>query len=149
MRPLVLLTLAYALAASGCTRAPSDATPAGAARLFVSAMERSAGDRHGLEDAYHLLSQGTRERLVERARQTASLGARERDPWEMLVEGTAHLRFEPRPGGFREQPHESDADHASVLVVGAHEDETATIQVVLEDEGWRVELEVPDARPGE
>src|SRR6185369_3533326 len=115
-------------------------------RLFVEAMERSEGDRHGLEDAYRLLSLPTRERLVSRARQAAALGAAERQPWEMLVEGTAHLRFSPRPGGFREQATD-DPDHVIVLVTGAGEGESASLPLVHEEGGWRIELEVPEARP--
>ena len=131
-------------AISACSGAPRDDSPVGAVRLFVAAMERSTEDRHGLEDAYRLLSQPTRERLVTRARQAAALGAAEREPWEMLVEGTAHLRFAPRPGGFRER--DADAERATVTVLGAH-GESATLPVVHEDGGWRIELVVPDASP--
>ncbi len=69
------------LAASGCGGAPTDDTPTGAVRLFVAAMDRSVGDRRGLEEAYHLLAEPSRERLVARARMTAALGAAEREPW--------------------------------------------------------------------
>lgn len=142
---LVLLSIvSLLLSASGCTGAPHDDTPSGAVRLFVAAMERSTEDRRGLEDAYRLLSQDTRERLVRRARQAAALGAAERQPWEMLVEGTAHLRFTPRPGGYREQPDPEDAERATVLVLGA-DDESAAIPLVREAGGWRIILEVPEA----
>jgi len=131
---------------AACSGAPDDHTPVGAVRLFVSAMERSAEDRHGLEEAYHLLSLATRERLVARTRQAAALGAAEREPWEMLVEGTAHLRFTPRAGGYRERAGDSP-DRAAVIVSGNGEGESATIPVVREEGAWRVELDVPDGTP--
>jgi hypothetical protein len=138
---LRLIALGFVLLA--CGRSVDDSTPAGTARLFVSAMARSADDRHGLEDAYHLLSEATRAQLVERARQTAALGARERQPWEMLVEGTAHLRFEPRPGGYREQIDPADANRATVAILGAHDGERADLALVHEPDGWRVALDLP------
>lgn len=140
--PLLLVSTALA-----CSGTPDDDTPVGAARLFVAAMERSTEDRRGLEDAYRLLSLDTRERLVDRARQAAALGAAEREPWEMMVEGTAHLRFAPRPGGFREQRDEASEGRATVLVLGSGEGESASIPLVHEEAGWRVELEVPEAAP--
>jgi hypothetical protein len=142
MRLVVVVALACTLAA--CGRSVDDSTPSGAARLFVAAMAQSADDRHGLEDAYHLLSQRTREALVQRARQTAALGAREREPWEMLVEGTAHLRFEPRPGGYREQLDPSDPDRATVTILGPHDGDRAELPLVHESDGWRVVLDLPD-----
>jgi hypothetical protein len=138
---LTLGLVALALALGACSGAPTDETPAGAARLFVTAMERSADDRRGLEDAYRLLSLATRERLVERARQTAALGAAEREPWEMMVEGRAHLHFVPRAGGFRDELDPSTPDRATVTVTGEH-GEQASFPVVLEDGHWRVELEI-------
>lgn len=145
--PFVALVVA-ALALGACTGTPHDDTPVGAVRLFVAAMERSAEDRRGLEEAYHLLSLATRERLVERAREAAALGAREREPWEMMVEGTAHLRFTPRAGGFRQQREGGSADRVTVLVLGSEEGQRAEIPVVREDDVWRVELEVPVAGAG-
>jgi hypothetical protein len=141
VRTLLVLLL---LACAGCGGAPTDDTPAGAVRLFVDAMERSNADRRGLEDAYHLLSETTRERLVARARMTAALGAAEREPWEMLVEGTAHVRFAPRPGGFREHLDASDPDRATVTVTGSQSGQIAEIPLVREENGWRVVLEVPE-----
>jgi hypothetical protein len=129
---------------AACSGTPHDDSPVGATRLFVAAIERSAEDRRGLEDAYELLSLDTRARLVQRARQAAALGAAEREPWEMLVEGTAHLRFTPRAGGYREQPDASSEDHATVTVLGAGAGESASIPLVREDGVWRVLLEVPD-----
>src|SRR5258708_21171798 len=114
MRLLLVATLSLlAFSTSACSRTPDDASPVGTTRLFVSAMGRSVEDRHGREEAYRLLSEASRAALVQRARETAALGARERDPWEVLVEGTAHLRFEPRPGGYHEQLDASDPDHAN------------------------------------
>jgi len=143
MRPVLALSLSLAIAA--CSRTVDDSTPAGAARMFVSAMVLSTEDRRGLEEAYHLLSQPTRAQLVQRARQTAALGAREREPWEMLVEGTAHLRFEPRPGGFREQLDGSDPDRAIVTILGPHDGDRAELSLVREDDGWRIALDLPES----
>lgn len=143
MRLLISFVFALTLACSGTAH---EDTPTGAARLFVDAMERSADGHEGLEDAYRLLSQPTRERLVARARQAAALGAAEREPWEMLVEGTAHLRFTPRPGGFREEPVEGEPDHVIVRVLGPN-GESAAIPTVHEDGGWRIDLVVPSDAP--
>jgi hypothetical protein len=150
LRAVRLLLVITLVLVAGCGGAPTDDTPSGAVRLFVAAMERSVDDRRGLEQAYHLLSETTRERLVARARMTSALGAAEREPWEMLVEGTAHPRFAPRPGGFREHVDASDPDHAVVTVSGSEAGQVAEIPVVREDDGWRVVLEVPDlTAPGE
>lgn len=147
MARLRLFVLPLLALISACSGAPHDDDPVGATRLFVAAMERSTEDRHGLEDAYRLLSLGTRERLVQRARQAAALGAAEREPWEMLVEGTAHLRFTPRPGGYRVQLDPDASDRANVLVLGSGEGESASIPLVHEEGGWRIVLYVPDAHP--
>lgn len=141
------LVFALLFVLSACSGAPTDETPEGAARLFVSAMERSTEDRRGLEDAYRLLSVDTREHLVRRARQAAALGAAEREPWEMLVEGTAHLRFTPRAGGFRGRIDPESSDRATVLVLGNGDAESASIPLVREDGGWRIQLEVPEPVP--
>lgn len=147
MRPLLALLL---LGVAGCGGTPTDDTPQGAVRLFTAAMDRSAGDRRGLEEAYHLLSEPTRERLVARARMTAALGAAEREPWEMLVEGTAHPRFAPRPGGFREHVDATDPERATVTVSGSEPGQVAEILVVHEEDGWRVVLDVPElTAPGD
>jgi hypothetical protein len=139
-----LIVLVVAVSFAGCGGAPTDDSAEGAARLFVEAMERSASDRRGLEEAYHLLSEPTRQRLVARARMTAALGAAEREPWEMLVEGTAHVRFMPRPGGFREHVDAADPNRATVTVSGSESGQVAELPLVREDDGWRVVLDVPE-----
>lgn len=143
--------LAVALLAAACG-GPPDATPAGAVRELIAALEPSSdpdNDRERLEHAYTLLSERSRTDLAERARQTAALGAAERVPSEMLVAGTAHLRFHPRPGGLREQLDPADPDHATVTVSGDGDGETATIPLVREEGHWRIVLDLgaPSAPP--
>ncbi|MFO0680650.1 MAG: hypothetical protein U0234_01305 [Sandaracinus sp.] len=149
MSPPRAALIALATLAIACGGSP-DATPTGAVRELIDALEPSSDPGHDherLEHAYALLSERSRTDLAERARQTAALGAAERPPSEMLVAGTAHLRFHPRPGGFREQIDPRDPDRATVTVSGDGEGETATIPLVREDGRWRIELVLDGAPP--
>lgn len=145
-RALVLVIVAFAALGVGCSREPDDQTPEGALTLFLDALERSAaGDRAALEDAYRLLDGETQRRLTERARSTTALGAREFQPWEMLVEERAVLRFAPRRGGLRSRPGETEGT-AIVTVTGSEGAQRTEVGMRLEEDGWRVVIAVPDIR---
>jgi hypothetical protein len=149
-RPTVLglvPVLALALVAAGCSRERDDSTPEGAVALFLDAIERSENDREALRDAYRLLDAESRRHLADLARTTSALGAREYQPWEMIVEGRAVLSFRPRRGsGLRARPGAGPED-AIVTVTGNDDAQRAEIPVRLEPEGWRVVLALRE-RPG-
>lgn len=126
---------------AGCAREPTDATPTGALRLFLDAMDRAEQDARALEEAYALLDAGAREALAHRAHDAAALGGgREFAPWEMLAQGRFRLRFSfPEYGAMRERV---DGDRAVVTVTGAG-GARAEVPLVREDGRWRVALELP------
>lgn len=132
-----------ALAAVGCTEAPSDDTPSGALRMFLDAMERSERDPEALRDAYALLAAPARHALQERAHLAASLGGREFQPWEMLVRGRFRRRFTARESHGMEE--RVDGHEATVIVRG-DDGQVARVPLVLEEDGWRVMVAVPPAR---
>jgi len=138
-----LLSLTIALAAAGCTEAPSDDPPSGALRMFLDAMERSDRDPAALREAYALLAAPARHALQERAHLAASLGGREFDPWEMLVRGRFRRRFATRESRGMEE--RIDGDEATVIVRG-DDGQVSRVPMVREEEGWRVVLAVPPAR---
>ena len=132
-----------ALAAVGCTEAPSDDTPSGALRMFLDAMERSERDPEALQEAYALLAAPARHGLQERAHLATSLGGREFEPWEMLVRGRFRRTFTARESHGMEE--RVDGDEATVVVRG-DDGQVARVPMALEDEGWRVVLAIPPAR---
>lgn len=143
---LAALALVPLLLASGCTRELDDSSPEGAAALFLDALARADDDPYAREEAYALVDEESRRRLVERARSATALGAREYEPWEMLVEGRSRLRFAPRRGSGVRVRESGEDGHATVLVTGEDESQRAEIPMVLEEGGWRVVLGVPEMR---
>lgn len=146
MRRAALLSIV--LLASSCSDVPSDETPRGAVRLFLSAMARSEDDPRALREAYGLLSASTRRALVERARFAESLGANELEPWEMLVRGRFRQSFTAARGarGMREQ---IDGNEATVTVTNEGGSRRAEVPLVREDGRWRIVLEIPPVRGGD
>lgn len=146
------LALTLALGASGCARERDDSTPEGALALFLEAIERSEQDAEALRDAYALIDAESQRRLRDRARTAAALGAREYEPWEMLVQGRTRLRFVARRGvGLRARPVTREDgttrdDESIVVVTGEGEGQRAEIPMRLEDDGWRVVLAIPELR---
>lgn len=155
MRSVRALLIAVFLVVSvgACAREPDDSTPEGALSMFLDAIERSGqGDPRGLEDAFALIDEESQRRLSERARSATALGARELEPWEMLVSGRADLRFPPRRGsGLRVRPGATD-ETAIVVVAGAQPEQRAEIPMRREPAspghrgGWRVVIAIPDVR---
>ena len=143
-RPLAILAL-VALALGGCTKAPSDATPSGAVRLFLAALQRSERDPGALEDAYRLLSSPSRRALTERAHLAGSLGARDLEPWEMIVAGRSRATFAPARGarGMRES---IQGERATVTVQSQDGERTAEVALVRERGRWRIVMELPPPR---
>lgn len=131
------------LTAAGCDGRPTDGTPTGTVRLFLSAMERANLDPDERAMAYALLTRDTRLALAERAHQAGALGGRAFEPWEMIVEGRFRLAFPPRPGraGFREVIDPHVPSEAVVLVRGTG-GEQARIPLRREDGRWRIALSI-------
>jgi hypothetical protein len=137
--------LGFALVASalGCAPEPKDATPEGALRAFLEAMDRSGHDSGAREEAYHLLAATTRERLDRRAELATSLARRRFEPWEMIAQGRYRLRFEGRAqDGLEAVVH---GESAEVIVRGARGQE-ARVPMVREDGHWRIDLPIPEMR---
>ena len=143
--PIVIVSILLSLL-SGCARELNDSSPEGAAALFLDALERGREDPQPLPEAYGLLDEESRRRLNERARSATALGAREYEPWEMLVEGRSRLRFTPRRGSGVRLSESRDDGHATVLVTGEDEAQRAEVPMVLEEDGWRVVLGIPELR---
>jgi len=133
------------LALLGCTEAPSDDTPSGAVRLFLESMARAEHDPSAVEDAYALLAEDSRRALAERAHLASSLGGRPMEPWDMIARGRFRQTFAPARGsrGMRETV---EGNEATVVVENEERDRRAEIQLVREEEGWRVVLDLPPAR---
>jgi hypothetical protein len=131
--------LVPAAASVGCSRPPADATPEGAVRLFLDAMEGAETDAHEMHRAYDLLGPAARANLEERARRTSRLQGRQAEPWDMLAAGRFGVAFRPRTMRSKVV-----GDRASVEVLGADpQNEAATVICVHETGGWRIEPELP------
>jgi hypothetical protein len=147
--PWIAATVAIALL--GCGGPPTDESPSGALRLFfesVATAQQATGRSRveALEQAYGLLDARSRDRLDERSRATAALGAREHAAYEMLAAyPTRGAEVPTRAASFREAAG-ADADHATVTVRLA-EDRSVEVPMVREDGAWRVVLDVPEIEP--
>jgi hypothetical protein len=124
-----------------------DATATGAARAFLSAMER-ADDPRAREDAYRLLCPAAQIALAQRARDAAALGGRTFAPWEMIVEERVRVRHAPRRGSaFRDREAGDDPDRRLVDVTD-ESGEVRSISTRRVEGSWCVELDVPPTEPG-
>lgn len=143
MRPA--LAIPILLLASSCSDVPTDETPRGAVRLFLSAMARTHDDPSALREAYSLLSASSRRALIERARFAESLGATKLEPWDMIVRTRARPAFTPAPGarGMRER---IDGDRAVVVVTNADGSRRAEVPLVRERGRWRIVIDIPPLR---
>ncbi len=132
------------IALGACSSEDEDSTPEGAAGMFLDAIAQSEHDSDALRRAYELIDEGSRQRLSERARSATALGAREYEPWEMMVRGRALLRFvPPRGSGLRARAGATE-DDAIVVAMGEGEGQRAEVPMRREEDGWRVMLAVPE-----
>jgi len=120
-----------------CRSEPTDDTPTGALRLFLSAMDRSAVEEDALRQAYDLLAEESRNELMARAREATVLSGKRLDPWSMMVQGRFRMRFAP----VRMQESQ-EGDKARVVVMGP-DDQRSEITLKRESGKWRVLLELP------
>jgi hypothetical protein len=124
----------------GCSRAPPEATPDGALRLFLDDMDVAGDDPSAIRRAYDLLGPAARANLAERARRTSQLQGRHVVPPDMLAAGLFGLAFRPkvmRPTVV--------GDRATVEVFGEDpQREHASVVCVWEAARWRVEPGFPE-----
>ena len=106
----VFTSLLFGSLVASCGSRAVDATAVGAVRAFVEAMQRDDAP-HAREEAYRLLCPAAQIALAERARESAALGGRSFEPWEMIVEDRALLLHPPRrSGAYRERAIEGDTE---------------------------------------
>jgi hypothetical protein len=129
------------LGLGACSRAEPDATPEGAVRAWLDAMEDSLVTPKAQREAFELLSQASKRNLQDRAARDAPRLGRRIAPNEMLAEGRFGLRW--RPKSFRTL---LAGARANVEVRGEPGEE-AVVLVSKESEGWRIELELPEVIP--
>ncbi len=118
----------------GCAEETPDATPEGALRAFLEAMEESRYDDARRAEAYALLDETSRAELQERVGRAEALGRTGLEPWEMLATGRFRLSFEPRSMSAQIEGDEG------VVVVQGRGGERAEVPVVREGQRWRVRL---------
>lgn len=131
-----------AIALSGCSRAPPDATPEGAVHLFLDRMDSAATGAVPMSEVYTLLGPATRKNLTDRASRAGKIQGRRIDPAEMLAPGRYALKFRPKSMTSR-----LSGDTAVVTVVGYEASETAEVTLVRENSAFKVELDLPEVTP--
>ena len=128
--------------------APS--TPELAVETCIERMGRVQGDPKLAREAYDLLWSGAKAELVERAQRASNVVGHKVEPEEMIVPSRFSLRF--RPKGFSAK---IQGKWARVTVTGeTPQSELKEVYCVLEDDHWRVALQLPAlerirARPSE
>ncbi|MBX7195814.1 MAG: hypothetical protein K1X94_27415 [Sandaracinaceae bacterium] len=145
--PPVIVLATWASLATGCGSRAVDATPVGAVRAFVEAMQRDDAP-HAREEAYRLLCPAAQIALAERARESAALGGRTFEPWEMIVEDRALVLHPPRrSGAYRERAIEGESERVFVDVID-DQGQARTLEASRVEGSWCVELAVPEPEPG-
>lgn len=144
---LIASTSILAVSLGACGSRAVDATPTGAVRAFVEAMQRD-DEPHAREQAYRLLCPSAQIALAERARSAGALGGRAFEPWEMIVEGRSVLLSPPRrSGAYRERPVQGEP-HLRYVDVFDEAGVAHPIEVSRVDGSWCVELIPPVPEPG-
>lgn len=135
---MALFVLASCFVAA-CSRTPVDATPDGALRAWIDKMENGGDDPHAMSDAYRLLGPRARANLKERAERASRGQGRRYEPYEMFAAGRFGLNFRPKS-----MTSHAFGDTAVVDVRGESEGERAEVHCVRENDGWRIEPELPE-----
>lgn len=148
-RWIVIVGLCSASAlSSGCAPRPANATPEGAVREFIDRMRAVGGEPAAAKAVFAVFSKRTRQNLAERAQRYSAASGKTIGPEAMIVPSRFTIRFEPQ-----RMTSTVVGSHALVEVIGLKSDERAKITCTFEDEGWRVDLELPplpavQVRPG-
>ena len=141
-RAWVIAIALVSLGIVGCTsRAPS-ATPEGTVREFVERMRRVQGDPADAKAAFELLSKNAQANLKARAERYSAASGKAIAPEAMIVPSRFFLRFEPQR--YRAK---ISGGYALVEAQGLLAEERAQIPCVLEEEGWRLDLQMPPLPP--
>lgn len=141
-RPVLALALALPLLAAGCGRRVPNATPDGAVRELVERLRRVHGDPGDAKAAYELLSKRTQQNLSARAQRYSAATGKTIAPEAMIAPSRFLLRFEPERYAAK-----IAGGYALVEVTGLLAGDHAQIPCVLEDEAWRVDLNLPPLPP--
>ncbi len=136
-RRLVLALFALLVA---CTHKAADATPEGAVRSWLDAMESAADDPQSAKDAYAMLGPKAKHNLEGRAERASRIQGRHVEGEDMLATGRFGLRF--RPESMKAT---ITGDDASVDVYGADPStQHAVVACHREGEHWKVEPALPE-----
>jgi hypothetical protein len=138
-----LSSLFVACALFACEAPKADATPEGVVMEFVERMRRVHGDPQAAKAAYDLLWLDAKGNLAERAKRASAVAGRPVAPEEMLAPSRFALAFRPKRYTSR-----IEGRWAVVVVTGdAPATEKKEVRVTLEEDGWRIALEVPALPP--
>jgi len=131
--------LCLVLTGTSCKNKSYDDTPEGVAREFLERMDRMQGDPGDARKTFDLLSQSSQTNLSARARRASAAMGRRLGPESMLVPSHFYPRFQPRQWVVK-----GGKPRATVEITGVEPaTERASITCVLEDSGWRIDLEFP------
>lgn len=117
-------------------------------REFIDRMRVVGNDASAAKAAFGVLSKRTRQNLAERAQRYSAASGKTIAPEAMIVPSRFMIRFEPQ-----RMTSQVVGSHALVEVIGLKPEERAKVTCTFEDDGWRVDLELPplpavQVRPG-
>lgn len=107
-------------------------------------MQRVHGDPEKSKAAFELLAAEAKANLSERARRASAAVGQVVKPEEMLAPSRFYLSFTPRTWSTQRGP-----GWAIVTAFGESPKERREIRCVLEDDGWKVLLDLPELPPME
>jgi len=145
---VIAIFCAASVLSSGCTPRPANATPEGAVREFIDRMRIVGNDPAAAKAVFGVLSKRTRQNLAERAQRYSAASGKTIAPEAMIVPSRFTIRFEPQ-----RMTSQVVGSHALVEIIGLGPEERAKVTCTFEDDGWRVDLELPplptvQVRPG-
>lgn len=145
---VVVLFVLASFSSLGCAPRPPNATPEGAVREFIERMRLVGSDPTAAKAAYAVMSKRTRQNLTERAQRYSAASGKTIAPEAMIVPARFVIRFEPQ-----RMTSLVVGSHALVEVIGLAPEERAKVTCAYEEDGWRVDLELPplpavQMRPG-
>jgi hypothetical protein len=108
---------------------------------FLQTMRQVHGDAAEGERALQMMWKPARDNLRERARRASALSGRELGEGEMIAPSWFALRIVPEKAEER-----VDGEWAEVTLT-AHGGQQAVARCVLEDDKWKVALELPPLAP--